>query len=94
MNDRTDHDEQAGRIPRILLTVGTFGRVIITTLVALPVSGTADFIEAWITVKTAGGRSSWSRETRLGRAVFSIGLLCDAMSIFFALVGDLMSAQR
>ena len=89
---RTENDPVAERVRWIPITVGGFERAIITTLVRWNVSGSAAFIGAWVAVKTAGGWASWSKETTYGRAILFIGLLGNALSILFGLVGGLMIA--
>lgn len=87
---KSSADIPAERVWWIPLLIGVFERGIITTLVGWQVSGAAVFIGAWVAVKTAGGWTTWSKGTTYARAVLFVGLLGNAMSIAFALLGGLM----
>jgi hypothetical protein len=88
---RQTDDKEATRIHWIPLTVGILERILFTVLVGWNVTGAAGFIGSWVLVKQLGGWNSWGNKgTTYSRAVFFVGLLGNAMSVLFGVVGGLI----
>lgn len=85
-------DTKPTRIRWVAITMGVVERLLFTVFVGWSVSGAAGFIGSWILVKQLGGwnRLTLSKNQTYGIALFFIGLLGNAMSLLFGLVGGLI----
>jgi len=85
-----DPKEKAVRIRWIPITTGVMERILFTVLIGWSVSGSAGFIGSWVLVKQLGGWNSWGKGTHHGVKLFFIGMLGNAMSVLFGVIGGLV----
>ena len=81
------------RVFWIPLVVGVVERILITTMVGWSVGASGAFIATWILIKALGGWSRLKGESPYFRSVYSVGLICSAISALFAVAGGLLVRQ-
>ncbi len=84
--------EDAEKIPIYPVLIGLIERTFFAVLVAFHVSGAASALVLWMIVKMTTG---WNRVQKGGTAYRMLaftGLICSVVSLFFAVVGGLVSS--